>query len=236
MKKNVVAIIPARGGSSLKNKNILLVNGKPLIQYTIEAAKKAKLVDRIVVSTDSEDIANIAKECGAEVPFIRPKDLGDNYVPIELVFKHAIEWLEGHEYPADIVVFLQPTNIFREDWWIDECVKRLLDDESLDTVFVAYPDKKNYWIKENDRLVRLNKSGFTKEGSYVPRQKRTPIYREDTGLACATRARLLKRGKRIGENVDIIENSDTKSSIDIHDKFDVWLAEKIIKEWDEGDS
>ena len=105
---NVVAIIPARGGSKgLSSKNICPLMGKPLIQYTVEAAKQSKLVDRVIVSTDSEEIRKVAIEVGAEAPFIRPSHLANDTASSESVLKHTVEWLEDNEdYKTDIVVYL----------------------------------------------------------------------------------------------------------------------------------
>jgi len=97
-KQNVVAVIPARGGSKgVPGKNIKLLGGKPLISYVLEAAKKCQLIDRIIVSTDDEQIAEVAKKYGAEVPFMRPAELAEDATPTELVLKHAVEWLEQNE-------------------------------------------------------------------------------------------------------------------------------------------
>lgn len=224
-KKNVVAVILARGGSKgLPHKNILPLAGKPLIQHTIDAARKAKLVDRIIVSTDDEKIAKAAKEAGAEVPFMRPKELSQDNTTTEDALKHAILWLKEHEnYNVDILVFMQITDLFKNPEYIKKAVQMLLDDEKLDSVFVAYPDYKHYWKKEGNRYVRMTKE------FYGPRQLKERIYREDTGLGCATRARLItESGRRLGDNVGIIENDDFM--IDIHTELDLWIANKLLEE------
>lgn len=225
--KHTVAVIPARGGSKgLPRKNLRLLAGKPLIAYTIEAAKASSYVDRVIVSTEDEEIAQTARKYGAEVPFLRPKELAEDLTPTEPVLKHAVEWLEKAEgYQVDIVLFLQPTDIFRKRFMIDEAIKRLLNDDTLDSVFVAYPTHKNFWRRVDGKYVRL-----AADLAYGPRQTREPLYREDTGIACATRAEVVRQGKRIGENVDIIINNDEASFIDIHDEYDFWLAEKVLTE------
>lgn len=226
-KPKVVAIIPARGGSKgLPGKNTRVLAGKPLIAYSIEAAKGSAYVDRVVVSTDDPGIASVAKRWGAEVPFLRPAELGHDLTPTEPVLKHAVEWLEVHEgYAVDIVLFLQPTDIFRKRSMIDAVIKALLDDERIDSAFVAHPTHKNFWRKNGEGYVRL-----APDLAYGPRQAREPLYREDTGVACATRASLIKRGRRLGERVAIIPNTDEASSIDIHTEFDFWLAERVLGE------
>lgn len=226
--KHVVALIPARGGSKgLPGKNIKLLAGKPLIAYTIEAAKNSRLVNRVIVSTDSEDIKRVSVQSGAEVPFLRPSELAQDDTPTEPVLKHAVEWLHEYEnYRVDIVVFLQPTDIFRRKHYIDEVVTKLLQDDSLDSAFMAYVTHKNFWRKQNNRFLRL-----APDIVYGPRQSRECLYREDTGLACATRARFILQGKRLGKKVGIIPYHSEVNWIDIHDDFDFWLAEKVINEW-----
>lgn len=223
----VVAIIPARGGSKgLPGKNIRLLAGKPLIAYSIEAAKRSPRVDRVLVTTDDPAIAEVAKAHGAEAPFLRPAELAQDLTPTEPVLKHAVEWLETREnYHADIVLFLQPTDIFRKQAMIDAVIQALLDDASLDSAFIAYATHKNFWRKNGSGMVRL-----APDLAYGPRQTREPLYREDTGLACATRASVIKQGKRIGERVRIIPNKDDASNIDIHTDFDFWLAERVLTE------
>ena len=223
----VVAIIPARGGSKgLPGKNLRPLAGKPLIAYSIEAAKSSPYVDRVIVSTDDPEIAAVAKQWGAEAPFLRPAELAEDLTPTEPVLKHAVEWLESHGgYQAEIVLFLQPTDIFRKRAMIDAVITTLLEDPAVDSAFIAYPTHKNFWRKNGSGYVRL-----AADLSYGPRQTREPLYREDTGLACASRAALIKQGKRIGERVVIIPNKDDASSIDIHTEFDFWMAERVLTE------
>lgn len=223
---HVVAIIGARGGSKgLPRKNIRQLAGKPLIAWTIEAAKSCTLVDRVLVSTDEEEIAEIARAYGAEIPFIRPPELAADNVPSIKFLQHAVEWLESYDnYRVDIVLYLQVTDIFRKKYMLEEVINRLLNNPGLDTVFVGYATQKNFWKKEGNQYQRLDDRGDK------PRQVKEPIFREDTGLACATRVHVIKSGRRIGKHVDIVENHDFCSSIDIHDEFDLWLAEKILTE------
>jgi CMP-N-acetylneuraminic acid synthetase len=181
----------------------------------------------VVVSTEDPEIARIAKEWGAEVPFMRPKVLAQDDTHTEPVLKHAVEWLEKNEgYRVDIVVYLQTTNIFRKRWMLDEVVKRLLERDDLHSCFVAYKTHKNYWRRKEGEFVRLAKDIYP----YGPRQKKEPLFREDTGIACATRGWVIKEGKRVGEKIDIVMNDDEASFIDIHDPFTFWLAERILHE------
>ena len=225
-KKNVVAILGARGGSKgLPGKNIHPFLGKPLIYWTIKALQDAKIIDRIIVSTDDDKIAAVAKQYGCEVPFIRPEDLSGDFATTESMLKHAVDWLEEHEkYHVDIVVFVQLTDIFRHKGMLQTVVQWLLDDDKLESAFVAYPTHKKYWEQNDDGTYRRITSGI-----YGARQKAKPVYREDTGIACATRASIIKRGDRLGTNVKILANKDENSVIDIHSADDIWLAEIVAR-------
>ena len=220
----VVAIIPARGGSKgLYKKNIQTLNGKPLIAYTIEAAKKSQLVDKVVVTTDDQDIRNISIEHGADAPFLRDPNLSGDDVPCNPVIKDCHGKMENYyRKKIDIILYMQPTEVFRKIWMIDQSITELINNEELDTAFVAYASHKNFWqIKNNSpsRLISFNEH---------LRQDKIPVYREDTGLACASRRRVILQGLRIGKNVKIIPHMSELGSIDIHTKQDLLCAEAIL--------
>ncbi|MFH1836455.1 MAG: acylneuraminate cytidylyltransferase family protein [Methanobacteriota archaeon] len=132
----ILALIPARGGSKrVPKKNIRLLGGKPLISYTIEAAKKSKHINRIIVSTENEEIAEVSRKYGAEVPFIRPKEIsGDESCEIEF-FDHTLNWLlENEDYEPDLIVELYPTSPFRTAELIDEAIVKLLKHPEADSL------------------------------------------------------------------------------------------------------
>ena len=130
-----VAIIPARGGSKrIPNKNIKHFAGKPIIAYSIEAAEVSGLFDKIFVSTDSEKIALTAKECGAEVPFIRPKELSDDFTPTAMVLLHTLKWLEGQGTPAEFACCIYGTAPFVKAEYLKKGF-RLIMRESVSAVF-----------------------------------------------------------------------------------------------------
>ncbi|MDD4750086.1 MAG: acylneuraminate cytidylyltransferase family protein, partial [Methanosarcinaceae archaeon] len=109
MKPNILALIPARGGSKgLLRKNIIPLAGKPLIAWTIEQALECDYIDKLVVSTDDSEIAKISKDFGAEVPFLRPKELARDDSPTIETIKHAIEWFEKRNEHFDLFVLLEP--------------------------------------------------------------------------------------------------------------------------------
>lgn len=231
--RGVIAIILARGGSKgLPGKNIKPVAGKPLIAYSIEACRKSGMCDDIVVSTDAEDIAEVAREYGAWVPFMRPPELATDEARNEHVLIHVLEDLERlYGITYDIVVYQQPTDLFRSPSWIRRAVELLRDRPELESAFSAHETSKNYWTHdpETGNWVRV----FPEMAQYMSRQnpKRRLLYREDTGVACATRAEIVRAGRRIGDRVELLVNDDFRTGIDIHTEFDRWLAEQVIAEW-----
>ncbi len=142
---NVVAIIPARGGSKgIPHKNMKLFAGYPLIAYSIAAAKESEYVSRILVSTDDPEIAAVARDWGAETPFLRPAEIsGDTTLDLP-VFQHAVRWLAENEgYRPDIVIQLRPTSPFRTPGLVDEAIRLLLDHPEADSVRGVVPSGEN---------------------------------------------------------------------------------------------
>ena len=155
MKKNkTIAIIPARGGSKgLPGKNIKLLNGKPLIAYSIEAAKSVSRIDQIIVSTDSEEIAATARSCGAEVPFLRPAQLATDESPTIDLIIHCLDMIPD----ATTVVLLQPTSPFRLAIDIEECLDLYQRNTHTSVVSVTESAKHPAWMYSIDKNRTLNK-------------------------------------------------------------------------------
>jgi CMP-N-acetylneuraminic acid synthetase len=151
----ILGVIPARGGSKrIPRKNIRLLNGKPLLAWTIENAIKSG-ISRVVVSTDDPIIAKIAKKSGAEVPFLRPSELAGDKLGIEPVLKHAFEWYKTNEhFHADAIALLMPTSPLRRTEHIDEAIN-ILKRTKADSVVSVIPATANnnpHWIlKRNSR-------------------------------------------------------------------------------------
>lgn len=143
MKPKILAIIPARGGSKgVPRKNIRDLAGKPLIAWTIEEAKKSRYIDRLILSSEDDEIIEVAKQCGCEVPFKRPIELAQDETPgIEPVL-HAIEQCPGYDY----VVLLQPTSPLRTVEDIDGCIEKLISSGKDFYVSVTESDKSPYWM------------------------------------------------------------------------------------------
>ena len=227
-KFSVISIICARGGSKgLKKKNLKFLEGKPLIGRVIEHAIESNCIDTILVTTDDIEIANVAKKYGAEVPFLRPQKHSGDLATTEETLKHAIlKYEKMFNKFFDIAVFLTATDIFRRPKWINQAVEKLIESPELDSVFVGYKTHKNFWEKQDDGSWKRLRPWMAE---YASRQIRREIVREDTGLACASRASLWREGKRIGNNVDILLNDDDFTSIDIHHQEDLDLAEAALQ-------
>ena len=132
----IIAVIPARGGSErIPQKNIRDFCGRPMIEYSISAAQESKLFDRIVVSTDCERIADIARQCGAEVPFVRPPELSDDRTPTIPVIRHAIQWFNSQGLTPDYVGCIYATAPFLLASDLQVGFKRLSADPTADFLF-----------------------------------------------------------------------------------------------------
>ena len=185
---NIVGIIPARGGSvGVPLKNIKLLNGRPLIEYTIRAALNSGCLDRIIVSTDHDETARISKRCGAEVPFKRPADISED-VDTEFVLQHAVEYLENEEnYEVEAVVLLQPTQPFRRITTIRKCVNLYKDKAEADSVITVSNIEGNRpeWMLSVDKQGKIvpYTTPFTEDGLPViklaARQSFPKLYKQN---------------------------------------------------------
>jgi len=222
-----ICIIPARGGSKgIRLKNLQKIGGKPLIYYPISAAKKSEQCDLIFVSTDSNQIAKTAKKFGAEVPFLRKKKFSKDFTTTEDTLRHALFEAESYyKTNFDICVFLTCTNPFRKVEWIKKSVQELKKNNKIDSVFSVHKIYKHFWHIHKNKPKKV----LSWMNDYTSRQISPKLYREDTGLACATRAKFWRKGKRIGKNVKFIINNDSITGIDIHSKIDLKIADFVIK-------
>ena len=224
----VLCVIPARGGSKgLPGKNLMKLEGESLIARAVRHAREAGVCDVVVVTTDSEEIAREARGAGALTPFLREPELSGDLATTDATLQDALLRTEvALSRTFDICVFISPTDIFREPRWISACVDSLRGDDSLDSAFVGLATHKNYWEQQEDgSWVRLR--DWMKV--YASRQVRRKIVREDTGLASASRSRIWREGRRIGDRVMIIAHDDDFSSIDIHKREDLDLASAALK-------
>jgi CMP-N-acetylneuraminic acid synthetase len=226
-----IALIPARGGSEgIANKNIKSFHGKPLIAWTIELALQCAGINRVIVSTDSPEIAEVAKSLGAEVPFIRPSNIAGASTPIEPVLKHAFEWLINVEnYHAKSISLLFPTNPLRRLKHLDDALN-LFNEKNVDTVLTVNKSPAHYtpyWtlIKDVNGGVSYF-DGTDLRGGYVRRQ--------DFPLECFAKNDLIfvvnpknlyaNPSSIFGNRVELLETSNIFDG-DINDANDWDLAE-----------
>lgn len=226
---HILAIVPARGGSKeIPLKNICKVAGRPLLEYTIVAAKKSKYLDRIIVSTDNNKIAKIATSLGAEVPFIRPKNISRDDSSTVDVVKHALDFLSLESYIPEIILVLQPTSPLRTTTMIDKSIMLLQNSNATSVLSVSKIKTHPYasfWLK--NEYLHPFKSDFKK---YHQRQKYPDLY-YPTGAIYTFRYDTLKQydsflGTRI---LPIIVEQE--NSVDIDSKFDLFISEMSMLYW-----
>jgi len=227
----VLALIPARGGSKgIPRKNIKNLGGHPLIAYSIAAGLGSKLVTRTIVSTDDEEIARIAKEYGAEVPFIRPEKFARDDTRDLPVFQHVLSWLkENEDYEPEVVVQLRPTSPFRSPALVDEAVQILLDNPQASSVRGIVPSKQNpykMWkVQDDGKMKPILDSPFD-EPYNMPRQELPETFWQ-TGHIDVIRSQTIQGGSMCGENIFACQ-IDPWFSVDLDSLLDWEGAESRI--------
>ncbi len=228
-KPEVLAIIPARGGSKgIPRKNIKLFAGYPLIAYSIAAGLQSELTTRVIVSTDDEEIAEVARKWGAQTPFLRPAEFAaDNTLDLP-VFQHALTWLKEHEgYEPDIVVQLRPTSPARPRTLVDDAINLLMEHPEADSVRGVVPAGENphkMWRvdPETGLMHGLLKVDGIDEPYNAPRQKLPVIYWQTGHIDAIRPERTVMAGDSMsGKNIMPLF-LDPDYTIDIDTPFD-WM-------------
>ena len=225
--KKVLAIIPARGGSKrLPRKNVLPLQGKPLIAWSIDAGLNSHYVDRVVVSTDCNEIAEISEQYGADVPFMRPADIAGDTATTNSVILHMINTLSRTEQ-FDIVVILQPTSPLRTSTDIDDALEMLETKQGDGVVSVCECEHSPLWsniIPSDD-----NMGGFIREDIKGKRSQDLPTYYRLNGAVYAftTTALIANQGINYTDTVFSIKMPALRS-VDIDHELDFKLAEVIL--------
>jgi len=226
-RKKVLAIIPARSGSKgLSGKNIKLLAGKPLIARTIESAKKCKFIDKIIVSTESIEIAKIAEKVGAEIPFIRPENLStDTAKSINVIF-HTINWFNLNNQKFDIVILLQPTSPLRTADDINNAVALLFEKDAKAIVSVCEVEHHPYLC--NTLPQNLNMLNFCQAEIVNKNRQELPIfYRLNGAIYIFYINYFIKNNGFYGKNTYAYIMPQERS-IDIDTIVDFRLAELLI--------
>jgi len=218
----IICIIPARGGSKgVPKKNIKKINGKPLLAYVIESTKKSKLFDHVIVSTEDDEIAKIAKKYGADVPFKRPKFLASDSAPMDKVLFHAVTTLQKLNYEFDIFVWRDATTPFIKSKDIEKAIK-LLKNKNATIVTGVYRQHLNPYFniveKKSDGFLKLCKPLKTKARS---RQEAPPVYQLN-GLYIYNTKKFLKLKKTdLSKTIPYEIAVETGLMIDTEFEFDI---------------
>jgi N-acylneuraminate cytidylyltransferase len=222
----ILALIPARGGSKgIPRKNIRNFAGYPLIAWSIAAAKQSELVTRVIVSTDDEEIAAVAREYGAETPFLRPAELAQDKTTDLPVFEHALEWLEENEgYRPEITIQLRPTSPIRPKGMLDHAIRILLEHKEADCVRGIVPAGQNPFKMwrfdgENKPMNPLLAVDGIAEPYNAPRQILPPVYWQ-TGHIDAIRVSTIKQKHSLTGDVIYPLVIDPRYTVDIDNLSD----------------
>lgn len=228
-KKSILCIIPARGGSKgIPLKNMKSINGKTLIEIVLECANRIRIIDKIVLSTDNNIIANEAKKFNIDVPFFRPKHLSGDRVSDWQVLEHALKKIEEIEnIKYEYIVMLQPTSPLRNSKDVEACIKKI-DKEKLDSVWtVSKSDPKTHPLKQLKLDNCNNLSLYDKQGSkIIARQELSSLYYRNGVAYVFTRECILKQKKILGKRTAGFLVDSYQISIDTLD--DLELAEFYI--------
>jgi len=230
-KHEILAIIPARGGSKgVPRKNIKILAGKPLIAWTIETALKTSWINRVIVSTDDEEIAEISKKHGADLPFMGPKEFAGNTASDMPVYQHALKWLDDNEhYGPDIIVWLRPTSPLRSCADIEAAVQKLITTDADWVRSVCPVEHHPYWVfrcADNDKL-----SSFVegiKLENYFQRQLLPEAYRLNGAVDVAWRTTITKKNLLYSGDVRGYK-MPVERSVDMDGELDFALAEILMQ-------
>tara|TARA_B100001094_G_C17946563_1_gene678322 strand:- start:183 stop:857 length:675 start_codon:yes stop_codon:yes gene_type:complete len=222
----MIAIIPARGGSKgLLKKNMKIFNGRPLIQTTIEAAKDSKLVDFVYVSTDDKEISDFSKSCGAESPFLRPKELSKDRSLINDTLKYMIKKLENeYSKKSDSFVLLQPTSPLRTSQDIDNAIT-LFEKKNADSV-ISYV-KSDHPISWHKSLEEDGRIEFTDSSTFSNRQEHRSTFYPNGAIYVLTKKMIMSN--KFYSKKTFAYLMPRERSVDIDDLFQFEIAEFLAK-------
>ncbi len=230
----ILGLIPARGGSKgIPGKNIKLLGGKPLLQYTFDAAKNSKLLNKVILSSDDGDIIQIAKQLELEVPFKRPEHLAEDSSSSLGVVKHALNYYLDKGIQFDAVCLLQATTPFRKPGLIDECVLKFQDNnfDSLVTVREVPEEYNPHWVfEEHEGCLKI----ATGEKEIISRRQDLPkAYHRDGAIYITKTEVLLNENSLFGKKIGFIDTS-ASPYVNIDVPEDWRKAEDLLSELRDG--
>jgi len=228
-KLNIIAIIPARGGSKgIPRKNIRLLRGKPLISYTIESALNSKLVDKVVVSTEDTEIAEISERCGAEV-IKRPEELARDDSPTIDAILHVINWFEERNEHFDVVVLLEPTSPLRKENDIDNAIRLFISSINQADSLVSLGEVQ----LENPYIMKKVENGIVKPlietGKKFPQRQQLSKAYFPYGVIYLSKVDTLKKYKTFYQEQTIPYFIERWQNYEIDDRYDFICVEAILQ-------
>ena len=233
-KRRILAVIPARGGSKrLPCKNVLPLNGKPLIAWTIEAALQSQYVDEVVVSSDDDEIIAIAQRFGASVPFKRPDEFSGDQATTNAVIEHCLDYYAGLDDPFQLVMILQPTSPLRTATQIDEACDQLLAADAQGLISVCECEHSPLWA--NTLPDDLSMENFISTDVLGRRSQDLETHYRLNGAIYLFDIEQFRRSSGIFYAPDVIAHPmDQHSSVDIDTVLDFKLAELLMNERSAG--
>ena len=236
MTHEILALIPARSGSkSIPNKNIRILAGKPLLAHSIDHALASKLINRIIVSTDSPAYAKIARRYGAEAPFLRPAEISQDHSTDLEAFTHALEWLKENEgYIPDVCVHLRSTHPVRRAEDIDNIIRLLLENPEIDSVRSVVPAPETpfkMWFRRDDGLLSPVVKTEIREAYNLPRQMLPQTFLQNASIDAVRTSVIMEMNSMTGQRI-FGYIMDTFFDIDTDEQFQ--RAEEYLMQWSVG--
>ena len=228
--KKILAIVPARGGSKrLPKKNLMDLAGKPLIAYSIEAAKNSQYIDDVIMSSESQEILSVAKKYGAQTPFVRPKELAEDASRSIDVVIHAIKTLTQS---YDAVILLQPTSPLRTSEDIDGAIEMFYNKHATSVIGVCEMEHSPLWANTLDESMSME--GFLDDKYNNARSQDLPVYYRINGAFYMSKTQSVLENETffVQKNIYAYLMSQ-EDSVDIDTKLDFIVAEAILKEREE---
>jgi len=228
--KKILAIIPARGGSKrLPKKNLMDLAGKPLIAYSIKAAKNSKYIDDVILSSESEEILAVGREYGAQTPFVRPKELAEDASRSIDVVTHALKTLQ-EQY--DAVILLQPTSPLRTSKDIDSAIEMFYNKQATSVIGVCEMEHSPLWANTLDESMSME--GFLDDKYNNARSQDLPTYYRINGAFYMSKSESVLENETffVKKNIYAYLMSQ-EDSVDIDTKLDFIVAQAILKEREE---
>lgn len=222
--KSVLAIVPARGGSKgLPGKNVMPVGGKPLIAWTIAAAKASQHIDRVILSSEDPAIIDAARAAGCEVPFVRPAELASDEARVEDAVLHALDSI-AEQY--DLLVLLQPTSPLRRGEDIDGCLAAYLNRRAGSAMSVCEPSKSPYWMFRMDDEDRLDRLLPLPEGGH--RRQNLPSVYAPNGAVYVIGVETFRKTRAFVTDDTVGYVMPVDRSIDIDTPMDMALFKSVV--------